>query len=904
MSTAAIVESAPSFWSEEPSKLPGRRRIRARIGGLHCSLCTGTIERALGRQTGVEKVAVSLTHEQALIEYDPAVARAEDLLQTLKDIGYTISDPRKLRPFDEEERALVRERGRFLTALAMSIAAMGLAGYPVDSAWFALCVFSITSLVVFSFVVLRSYGVGWALAGSGLLAAFGAGIFTLQLRGAFGPATPWLAGALAVFLIFGVGRHIARMGAAALRRRILNQHVLVEFGAFAGLAGGAVGLAFHPLNYPTTAFFSVAVMVLTYHIFSEWLSLIVKTRSSQAVKKLLDLEPDVAHVVRGGAEEEVPLDQVGVGDLVRVRPGQRLPVDGVVESGESDVDESLVTGEPLPVDKRRGDKTLSGALNGHGTLLVRVTVVGDESFLRQVIRSVEDARALKPGILHVVDRVLRVYTPFVLLTAAGATLAWLLGPLVVGASLDLQRAMFAGLSVLVMGYPCAVGISAPLSIVRGAGEAAERGVLMRTGEAFQSLRRVQRVVFDKTGTLTEGRPGLREVVAVAVPEDELLALAAAVETGSEHPLARAVVEEASHRGIALPAVQGFQAAAGRGVRARLGTATLLVGSPAFLASQAVDVAAQNGRVKELESRGLTVIGVAREGVLLGVLAFGDALRPDAAETVRRLHALGIRTSLVTGDNEQAARYFARAAGIEDVHARVLPAEKAELLRRLQQDARVAMVGDGINDAPALMQADVGIAFGNGADIAIEAADVIILSRRLGAVLDAHEVSRYSYRKIVQNVSLAFTFNGLGIPAAATGLVYPIWAMVAMAASVTTIFINSLWSRGAYFFDAIRTVGHSPQSPSSVQATESARGPVAEAEFLVPGMVCEGCAERIGEALRRLPGIHEVRPKVTQKHVYVRYEPSRVREEQLRTALSSAGFAEVESAGMQFRKRPT
>src|SRR5439155_939314 len=355
--TAMTVESAERFWSEEPSKLPGRRRIRARIGGLHCSLCTGTIEKALGRRPGVDKVAVSLTHEQALIEYDPSVARAEDLLQTLKDIGYTISDPNKLKPFDEEERALVHERRRFLIGLAMSIASMGLVGFPVDSPWFYLCVFSMVSLVAFSFVVLRAYGWRWAISGTALLAASGAGIYILKLRGAFGATVPWLVGLLALLLIFGVGGHIVRMAGAALRRGILNQHVLVEFGAFAGLFGGAIGLAFHPPSYPTEAFFAVAVMVLTYHIFSEWLSLIVKTRSSQAVKKLLDLEPDVAYVVRNGKEEAVPLEKVRIGDLVRIRPGERVPVDGVVESGESDVDESLVTGEPRLVEKHPGNQT-------------------------------------------------------------------------------------------------------------------------------------------------------------------------------------------------------------------------------------------------------------------------------------------------------------------------------------------------------------------------------------------------------------------------------------------------------------------------------------------------------------------------------------------------------------------
>jgi P-type E1-E2 ATPase len=273
------------------------------------------------------------------------------------------------------------------------------------------------------------------------------------------------------------------------------------------------------------------------------------------------------------------------------------------------------------------------------------------------------------------------------------------------------------------------------------------------------------------------------------------------------------VEEAFERGITPPQVEGFEAVPGHGVRARLGDTKLMVGSPAFLASQRVNIAAQEKRINELEAQGLTVIGVASKGILLGLLALGDALRPDAADTVQRLHELGIRTSLITGDNEQAARHFARAAGIEDVHARVLPAEKATLVRKLQENARVAMVGDGINDAPALMQADVGIAFGSGADIAIESADVIILNQRVGAVIDAYEISRYSYRKIVQNVVLAFTFNGLGIPLAATGLVHPIWGMVAMAASVTAIFINSLWGRGAYFFEAIKTVGHA-QSASS------------------------------------------------------------------------------------------
>jgi P-type Cu+ transporter len=357
-------------------------------------------------------------------------------------------------------------------------------------------------------------------------------------------------------MVFVVGGHILYMTAQALRRFILNQHVLLEIGAFAGIIGGVIGLALRPPGYPMAPFFAVAVMIATYHIFSEWLSLIVKTRSSQAVKRLLDLQPDTTRVVRGGSEIEVRVDEVAKGDLVRIRPGERVPVDGTVERGRSGVNQSFVTGEPIPVEKQEGDSVVGGSINGTGTLLVRVTAVGEESFLQCIVRQVEDARALKPGILHLVDRILRIYTPAVLLIAALAFIGWMLGPLFVAGHPDLGRAVFAALSVLVMGYPCAVGISAPLSIVRGAGEAADQGILMRTGEAFQTYRRVSQIVLDKTGTLTEGKPSVREIEAAGGSESELLAIAAAAESSSEHPLADAIVKTAFERKIIPPRSRG------------------------------------------------------------------------------------------------------------------------------------------------------------------------------------------------------------------------------------------------------------------------------------------------------------------------------------------------------------
>ncbi|TAM88809.1 MAG: cation-translocating P-type ATPase [Candidimonas sp.] len=812
MNFAAPVGSRP--WTDEPTKQMGRRRVRAHIGGLHCSLCTGTIEKALARKPGVYHVAVSLTHEQALVEYDPERADAGELMRTLTDIGYTLSDPRKVEPFEAQERALAHERNRFLGALALSLTAIGLIVQPAVGWGPLLSAFVVASLMAFGFAVLRNCGWVRATIGTGALVVAAIAVFVLREQGLLTTEVPWLAALLSIVMVFGLGAHILRMAMQALRRGILNQHVLVEIGAWAGLVGGAIGLILQRPGYPTAPFFAVTTMVLTYHVFSEWLALIVKTRSFQAVKKLLDLQPDTARVVKNGREQDLPIEAIELGDQVRIRPGERIPVDGEVLDGRSAVSEALITGEPLPVEKVRSSRVAGGAINGNGTLLVRVTAIGEDSFLQRVIKSVEEARALKPGLLHIVDRVLRVYTPTVLIVATLALLGWLIGPLLAGQPLDLERAVFAALSVLVMGYPCAVGISAPLSIVRGSGEAAEHGVLMRTGEAFQALRKITTVVFDKTGTLTVGQPALQEIEPNGILKEELIATAAAVETASEHPLAQAIVRSAFRSGLDVPNVEDFEAVAGRGVTAHLAgsSATVSVGNPAFIQAQGVDMGPLQARVSALQAAGRTVIAIAREKALLGILALGDVPRADARDTVARLTAAGLRVVLLTGDNAQAARYVADAVGIEQVYAEVPPADKAAAVREMQQTTRVAMVGDGINDAAALMQADVGIAMGGGTDIAIESADIILLNARLDGVLVARDISRRSYRKMVQNISLAFLFNGIGIPIAATGLIHPVWAMAAMAASVTSIFINSLSGRAGLFFGAVSRVGGVSTNP--------------------------------------------------------------------------------------------
>ncbi len=722
-------------------------RFQARIGGLHCSFCVRTLETAVARRPGVASVRVNLAHEEALITYDPARIGPADLVETIRDIGYIVRDPARVRSFEDEEAELRAERARFLLAAGATVVALGL------------------------------MAAGW----------LGRPVVT----------GPWILLGLALDVVLVIGWPIARMAAASLRRGILNQHVLLEFGAWAGLTGGLLGLFIWPA-FPAGDFLAVAIFITTYHLLSGWVSLLVRTRSSQAVRRLLDLQPQTARVVADGHETELPVGEVRVGDLVRVRPGESLPVDGRVVEGRSTVDESIVTGEPVPAAKAPGDEVIGGSVNGSGSLLVEVVRVGAESFLAQVARSVQEARALKPGVIVVVDRVLRVFVPAVLVVAGLALAGWVVGPWLVGGRPDLQRGVFAALAVLVMGYPCALGMATPLAMIRGGGMAAERGILIRSAAAFQLAREIRTVVFDKTGTLTLGRPTLLDLrPAAGADETELLALAAAVEARSEHPLARAIVEAATERGIETSAdVEALEAVSGRGVRAVVGGEPVRIGRLDWVLDEGAPPSpGMTAAATRLEEAARTVIGVARGTTLLGLLGIADDVKPDARAAVEALRGRGIRVVMLTGDSEATARAVARQVGIEEVEARVLPADKADRIRALQAAGdRTAMVGDGINDAPALMQADLGIAIGAGTDIAIESADVILVGERLTAIGEALDIGASSYRKTLQNLGLALALNGVGVPLAATGLVHPVWAMVAMAVSVTTVLANSFGGR--------------------------------------------------------------------------------------------------------------
>jgi P-type Cu+ transporter len=797
-------------------------KAQYRIGGMACSFCVATVTQALERLPGVKRVHVNLAHEETLIEFDPARVAPQTLENTLNEIGYTVRSADRLRAFEEEAAELRQRRDDLLFGAALALVSLG----AMSLMWLELLP-------------------PWAMA-----------------------SMYWLMPFLALSTVFGPGWHILEMAWASLRRGILNQHVLLEFGAFAGLAGGFLGYV--DPAFPAPDFLGVAVFVTTYHLLSGWVSALVRARASQAVRKLLALVPPTARVVRDGKEQQVPLELVRPGDLVRVRAGESIPVDGTVAEGRSDVDESLVTGEPLPAAKRENDEVIGGSVNQLGTLLVCVTRVGEESFLARVAHEVEEARALKPGVLVLVDRVLQVYVPTVLAFAAAAFLGWTLGAWMLTGEADWTRAVFAALAVFVMGYPCALGMATPLAMIRGGGMAAERGILMRAGEAFQVLKDVKKVVFDKTGTLTQGKPAVVKIIVMSGwTEKEALALAAAAEQGSEHPLARAVGAAAAQAGIEVPWADDFQASPGRGVEARLDGRHLAAGSPAYIEQLGADLAPAREDIARMQAEAQTVIALAVDGRLAALIAIADRLKPDADEALARLRESGLEPVMLTGDNRRTADAIAHQLGITEYRAEVLPHEKAEAVRALQQNGvRVAMVGDGINDAPALMQADVGIAIGAGTDIAIESADVILVGERLAAVAEAIQIGRASYAKTVQNLALAFSFNGIGVPLAATGMVHPVWAMIAMAASVTAVLTNSFAGRLL--------------TPRRARIGD-------ELQLRVANMHCAQCLDTIRDALLELDGVEQVGGDPDRKLVTVNYHPAAIGPEGIRRAVRARGY---------------
>jgi Cu+-exporting ATPase len=739
---------------------------------MHCASCAQAVEKALIEVEGVSSAAVNLAAESASVSCDPGRIDEEELRRAVHDAGYELESseatPGESRA-DRERRKL--EEGRRQVADARR------------RMWWA---WAFTAPIVAWMIPHMVAGVAWP---SHL--AYDAGMI-----------------ALAAPVLFLWGRDTMTGGLRSLLRGSPNMDALIALGSGAAFATGFVtvahdlGLAPRLLNYS-----GVAAMIMAFHLTGRYVETKARGRASSAIQKLMSLEPRTARVLRDGAEEEVPVDRVQVGDVMVVRPGEKIPADGRVVDGRSSVDESLATGESMPVEKGEGDEVIGATVNREGVIRVRATGVGEDTFLSQVIRMVEEAQATKVPVQEFADRVTAIFVPTILGVAAATFLAWLIfpGPFAEVAAWasgflpwvdptlgSVSLAVFAAVAVLVIACPCALGLATPTALMVGTGMGAEHGILIRSGEAIQTLREVDTVILDKTGTITRGEPGVTDVITAAGADaSSLLRHAGSAEAGSEHPLGEAIVRHAREEGLELFEADDFEAVTGRGVRARIDGREVRVGSVRYMDECGVETGALEDEVRRLEEEGKTAMYVAVGGELLGAVAVADRLKEDSREAVRQLREMGMEPVMVTGDNERTARAIAREVGIDRVIADVMPDAKVDEVRRLQgQGERVAMVGDGINDAPALKQADVGVAIGTGTDIAIEAADVTLVDGRLTAVVRAVRLSRATFRKIRQNLFWAYAYNVVAIPVAILGLLHPAIAEAAMAFSSVTVVTNA------------------------------------------------------------------------------------------------------------------
>ncbi len=609
-----------------------------------------------------------------------------------------------------------------------------------------------------------------------------------------------------VFLYGGAATH--RASWRSIRNGDANMDVLISMGSLPPYFIGLVGFV-----YPMVSFIEMAATIMTFHLLGRYLEARAKGRASQAIRKLLTLGAKTARVERNGEEIELPIRELQPGDVMVVRPGDKVPTDGEVIEGGSHIDESIATGESVPVYKEAGSPVIGATLNKEGRLRVRATRVGGDTFLSQVIHLMEQAQGSRVPIQEFADRMTARFVPAVILIAFASLMLWLLVPDTLRPILEWGAgflpwvdpdaavpilALLAAVAVLVIACPCALGLATPTALMVGSGLGAERGILIRSGEAIQAFKDIRVMVLDKTGTITRGEPRLTDAVAAAgVAESDLLSLAVTVENASEHPIARAIVDGGRERGVEPGTVSDFASTGARGVSGTVDGRAVLIGNSRLLTEQGVSgLDALAAELDDLESRGRTVVTVAADGRALGLVAVADTLKKDSVEAIRGLHDLGMHVVMITGDNERAARAVAEEVGIDEVQAGVLPEGKVDAIRALQErhGPYVAMVGDGINDAPALSQANVGIAIGAGADVAIEAADVTLVRGELTGVVDATRLSRATFRKIVQNLIWASGYNLLAIPIAALGLLHPMIGVIAMTASSLSVIGNSLLLR--------------------------------------------------------------------------------------------------------------
>lgn len=754
--------------------------IELSITGMSCASCVGRIEKAALARDGVLEASINLASELARFRVVKGALTPNQLIEEIKRAGYTAVVPTTLASAKSARDIAHRREGQ------------------------AVIIAALLSLPLVIPMIVEVFGVHWMLPG-------------------------WAQWALATPVQFWLGARFYRAGWKALKARTGNMDLLVALGTSAGY-GISVYEVFRSAGTGSGHYyFEASAVVITLVLVGKWLEGRAKRQTAAAIRALQALRPATAILRRGKDEIEVPIETIQPGDMVVVKPGKQIPVDGKVVEGSSHIDESMLTGESLPVVKQQDDKVTGGAINGEGLLVIETLAVGSETTLARIIRLVEDAQAAKAPIQRLVDRVSAIFVPVVLLIAVVTVVGWWM------TTGDIQQAIINAVAVLVIACPCALGLATPTATMAGTGVAARNGILIKDVEALELVHKTTIVAFDKTGTLTVGQPTLVESIPFSLDQTQLLKLSAALQMGSEHPLARAIVQAAEQQQISLPNAQNVQALPGRGVAATVEGRELKLGNTRLMDELEVDLSPLADAAAALENQGNTISWLAdttEQPLLLGLFAFGDQLKPGALQAVEQLHRLKVKTVMLTGDNQGSANSVAKALGIDQVFANVLPEDKARIITELQDKGEtVAMAGDGINDAPALAAADVGIAMATGTDVAMHTAGITLMRGDPQMIADAIAISKRTYHKIRQNLFWAFIYNLVGIPLAAFGLLNPVIAGAAMAFSSVSVVTNALlltrWKPAAgssKFVSSKPLSGAVSQKPTSLAPTASVNNP--------------------------------------------------------------------------------
>lgn len=739
---------------------PAAKEITIPVGGMTCSACANAIERAVKKLAGIETVSVNFATEKMTVSYNPDLVRISEIKQAVVKVGY---QPREIDTSQQVDTDKLRKEKE------------------ISTLWLKFKVSLVFSLPL-------------------LYLAMG-GMLNWPIPKALDPMNyPLLYALLELFLVIPVviaGYRFYTVGFTAIFRRSPNMDSLIAMGTSAALGYSLYSIYRITLGdfiYVEDLYFETAGVIITLILLGKSLEAVSKGRTSEAIKKLMGLSPKTAIVLHGEVEMEIPIEEVEVGDIIVVKPGSKIPVDGEVVEGHSSVDESMLTGESMPVDKKPGDAVIGASINKNGSLRFRATRVGSDAALAQIIKLVEDAQGSKAPIAHLADVVSGIFVPIVFVIATASALAWYFA----GQSPVFALSIF--IAVLVIACPCALGLATPTAIMVGTGKGAENGVLIKGGEALETAHKIKTIVFDKTGTITEGRPEVTDIiVAPGIDKSELLQLAASAEKGSEHPLADAIVRGAEKENLELIKGEAFTAIPGHGIQVTLSGKTLLLGNRKLMDEKNIMLTGLLEHADRLASEGKTPMYIAIDSKPAGIIAVADIVKPSSARAIAKLHDMGIEVAMITGDNRKTAEAIAKLVGIDRVLAEVLPQDKANEVKKLQAEGKkVAMVGDGINDAPALAQADIGIAIGSGTDVAMESADIVLMRSDLMDVPTALQLSKSTIRNIKQNLFWAFAYNVAGIPIAA-GLLFafggpklnPIIAAAAMSLSSVSVLTNAL-----------------------------------------------------------------------------------------------------------------